>query len=203
MQTHTFTLILAGVRELTDEITNALYEAGCDDALIGSRDGVAFLDFDREAPSFREAVLSAIAAVEKAGVEALVVRVEPDDLVTMSDIARRAQRTRESVRQLVSGLRGPGDFPPPVANLKERSPIWRWTDVSRWFQESLAVEITPVARKDAEPAPPAPDTGVVIAAINAALDLRRHTRDAREAVSLLKSLKRKREGRAFSPVHGR
>jgi hypothetical protein len=186
-QAHTFTLVLVGLRELTDEVADALYQADCDDALVGSRDGVVFLDFDREAPSFREAVLSAIADVERAGTGARVAHVEPDDLVTMSEIARRLRRTRESVRQLVGGLRGPGDFPPPAANLKQRSPIWRWTDVSRWFRERLGVEGPPAA---------APE-GTHVAAINAALDVRRLTQDAREARLLLETLLRpRRAGRA-------
>jgi hypothetical protein len=49
-----------------------LYEAGCDDALIGMRDGVAFADFIREANSFTEAIQSAIRDVERAGVGARV-----------------------------------------------------------------------------------------------------------------------------------
>ncbi len=75
-QTRSFTLILTGLAELSDDISDALFEAGCDDALIGIRDGVVFLDFDREASSFREAVLSAIADVEGAGIGATVLRVE-------------------------------------------------------------------------------------------------------------------------------
>ena len=31
-ETHQFTLILPGLTELTDEMCDALYEAGCDDA---------------------------------------------------------------------------------------------------------------------------------------------------------------------------
>lgn len=78
-QTHTFTLILSGLTELTDDVSDALFETGCDDALVGIRDGVVFLDFDREASSFHEAVQSAIADVEGAGIGATVLRVEPED----------------------------------------------------------------------------------------------------------------------------
>jgi hypothetical protein len=83
MQTYDFTLILSGVPELTDAVCDALFEAGCDDAVLGQRDGVVFLDFGREADSAQAAILSAIAAVEGAGIGAQVVRVEPDDLVTI------------------------------------------------------------------------------------------------------------------------
>ncbi len=67
-----FTQILSGAPELTVEVLDAFYEAGCDDALIGTRDGVAYADFCREADSFRQAVLSAIRDVESAGVGARV-----------------------------------------------------------------------------------------------------------------------------------
>src|SRR6266545_5566987 len=123
-QTHDFTLVLSGVPELTDELTDALFEAGCDDATVGQREGVVFLDFSREARSPREAILSAVTAVEGAGVGARVARVEPDDLVTMAEIARRAGRSRENIHQLVTAERGPGGFPPPVANLTKRSSVW-------------------------------------------------------------------------------
>jgi hypothetical protein len=71
--TWAFTLILDGVPELTDDMTDALYEAGCDDALVGSRDGVIFLDFTRQAVSLQEAVRSAISDVQAAGVSTKVV----------------------------------------------------------------------------------------------------------------------------------
>ena len=61
---YSFSLILQGATELTPEIADALYEAGCDDALVGSRDGVIFADFDREAPSSAEAIISAVRQIE-------------------------------------------------------------------------------------------------------------------------------------------
>jgi hypothetical protein len=193
--TWTFTLVLSGVRALTAEVEDALFESGCDDALLGTRDGTVYLDFDRQASSFREAILSAVADVEGAGIAAQVARVEPDELVTMAEIARRAGRSRENIRQLVMGLRGPGDFPPPVANLKQRSPIWRWTDVSRWLQESLGVDVAPLNGEDAATQVRAEtDHGIQVAAINAALDVRRHVSDAGEALQLFETL--------IAPRHG-
>jgi hypothetical protein len=79
-QEYEFTLTLSGVPELTRDVLDAFYEAGCDDALIGIRDGVAYADFCREADSRQDAVLSAIRDVEMAGVK--VLRVEPDELTT-------------------------------------------------------------------------------------------------------------------------
>jgi hypothetical protein len=54
---------------------DALYEAGCDDALVAIVDGTMLIDFDREAPDYDRAVQSAIQNVERAGGK--VVAVEP------------------------------------------------------------------------------------------------------------------------------
>lgn len=76
LKTHTFRLIIAGVTEITDSMTDALFETGCGDAGVGSCDGVVFIDFDREADSLGDAVGSAIKAVERAGFA--VARVDID-----------------------------------------------------------------------------------------------------------------------------
>ena len=60
MKTYTFTLVLSGFTELREDVEDCLFESGCDDALLSFRDGVPYLDLDREAKSIREAILSAI-----------------------------------------------------------------------------------------------------------------------------------------------
>jgi hypothetical protein len=71
---HEFTLILTDISEMTDEVASALYEAGCDDSSPGSCDGVASVDFHRDAETLEEAIQSAIRDVRKAGFE--IDRVE-------------------------------------------------------------------------------------------------------------------------------
>jgi hypothetical protein len=78
-QTHSFTLFLTGLSGLNDKLENALFEAGCNDALLGTCDGAVYLDFDREAPSFIQAVDSAIRDVNKAGYQ--VAGIESDEEV--------------------------------------------------------------------------------------------------------------------------
>ena len=78
MKTYTFTLVLSGFIELSEDVEDRLFESGCDDALLSFRDGVPYLDFDREEESLREAILSAIHDVEGADIGARVIRVEPD-----------------------------------------------------------------------------------------------------------------------------
>jgi len=90
-----FSLVISGNLE-DQELLDALFEAGCDDATCGQVDGVGYADFVREAPTFGEVVRSAIEQVESVpGLR--VARVEPKDLITMSEIAQRRRRTRESV----------------------------------------------------------------------------------------------------------
>jgi hypothetical protein len=86
MSAHQFTLILAGVSEITPGLADALYEATGGDIEFNMRDGVAFLEFDRAASSLHEAVTSAIAQVEGAGVGVRVVRVESEDANTIAKI---------------------------------------------------------------------------------------------------------------------
>lgn len=155
MTEHNFTLILSGDVE---KQLDALYEAGCDDATFGSVDGVPYAEFDREAPTLAQALRSAIADVESVpGIS--VQRVEPDDLVTAAEIAARLGRSRESVRLLIAGRRGDRAFPAPVSHMRERNRLWRWSEVASWAQ-----------------APPEQIAGAeLIAATNAALELRAHT----------------------------
>lgn len=71
---HLFTIQVSGM-DLSRDYEDALYGAGCDDALIAVIDDALYLDFDREGPSFDQAVESAKRDVERAG--AHVVRVMP------------------------------------------------------------------------------------------------------------------------------
>lgn len=158
MTEHQFTLVIAGDLE-SQEVLDALFEAGCDDATFGTVDHVGYGDFVREAPSLGEAVRSAIEQVET--VSGLRVhRVEPDDLVSMSEISERMGRSRESVRLLIKGARGPGGFPPPVSHLKARSRLWRWSEVASWAEHLEA--------------PVDPRAAALIAMVNAALTLRQN-----------------------------
>ncbi len=70
-----FTIQVAGIDAQKGDYEDTLHEAGCDDALVVVLDGTIFLDFQREAVSFEEAVKSASRSVEKAG--GRVVKVSP------------------------------------------------------------------------------------------------------------------------------
>jgi len=155
MTEYEFTLMIEG--DLADQaIAAALFDAGCDDATFGVSDGCGYGEFLREAPTFADAVLSAIHQVETVS-DLRVARIEPDDIVTASDIAERLDRTRESVRLLIAGRRGPGGFPAPISHSQERGRLWRWSDVAAWLERT-----EPEEREAAR----------FVAAANAALELR-------------------------------
>lgn len=132
--TWTFSLVVDGIEAPTSEAEDALFEAGCDDALLVVSQRSTSLDFDRVATTFEEAVLSALADVGRAGCGVTVLRVEPDDLVSAADIARRADVSREATRKWIDGARGGGGFPTPVASVG-RSPVWSWCEVAAWLKE--------------------------------------------------------------------
>ncbi|WZO97854.1 hypothetical protein EP7_004906 [Isosphaeraceae bacterium EP7] len=133
---HDFDICLAEGVAFTDELTDSLFEAGCDDATVSQRHGRLTLSFCREAPSFKDAVLSAIADVAKAGLGPKIVRVDLEGLMSQSDIARKIGRSRQLVHQYVSGATGPGGFPPPVGGISGPAPAWNWQDVAEWLLRS-------------------------------------------------------------------
>ncbi len=128
-----FALVLTGITDLTDDVEDALFEAGCDDATLSIQSGRAYLTFSRRAPSVKDAILSAIRAVRKAKIGADVLLVDECDLVTKSDIARRMNKSRQAVHQYFTGERGPGGFPPPVCRITDDSPLWYWCEVAHWL----------------------------------------------------------------------
>lgn len=155
---HEFVLVLSGVAELSPRVVDALFDAGCDDATASLRFGRVYLCFAREAPTLRDAVLSAIRDVGRARIGASVLLVDDCNLVSQADIARRINRTRQQVGQYVSGKRGPGHFPPPVCDLTEGHPLWHWCEVSYWlWQNGIVGEDVLTEARD-------------IAAINGALE---------------------------------
>lgn len=160
MKNYEFTLILADLAELTDDLERAVLKAGCDDALLGCQNGAVYLDFDRTAKSFFAAVVSAIVYLSKQNLR--VARIEPDDLVSASDMSRRLGRTRASVSQLIKGDRGPGSFPIPTARVRQNAPFWKWSEVVIWLSRHGLFE-----------EPDEVEKARTIAFLNSALDISR------------------------------
>lgn len=78
-----FTVILSGREEMTPDMAEALYVAGCDDGHPWSSEGVAAITFDREATDLGLAIRSAVADVVTAGFQVAEVRLEPEALAVL------------------------------------------------------------------------------------------------------------------------
>ncbi len=156
----TFSLVLDGINVDDDDIYEAIYEATDSDVSPGLVDGVTIAEVTRRSPSFKKAVLSVIAELQEALPGLQVLEIEPEDMVSLDEIASRLGRTHESVRLLSQGGRGPGGFPTPAAQIG-RSGLWHWSEVSSWL-ESHAYEIKHAHHVE-------PD---VVKSLNAALALR-------------------------------
>jgi hypothetical protein len=128
--------------------------------MIGGPDrfGVFEGEFERQATSFSEAVLNAIADLQRVFPQAQLLRVAPDELVTIAGIADRVGRSHESVRLLAAGERGPGRFPAPAGQLDSKTQVWRWHEVADWFKEKMGIE------------PPEHEQAAFLAAVNDILD---------------------------------
>ena len=163
--THTF-LIYFRIPEATkpDEYAVRAYddERLQDMALMGPDEhGLFDAEFDREADSFRAAVGSAISDLAAVFPEAEIRSVAADNLVSIAAIARRLDRTHESVRLYARGMRGPGNFPTPVGKLDAKTEAWHWPDVALWWRDTLG-----------EPVPELQDD-LFLTMLNDALEMRR------------------------------
>jgi hypothetical protein len=83
MKTFEFTVILKDKDEISLDDADRLFEAGCDDALPGSRGSVAMIHFSRESETLRDALLSAQSNVEQAGFSILRIELASDELAAL------------------------------------------------------------------------------------------------------------------------
>jgi hypothetical protein len=132
-------LILASPDEDPEIHLGRLLEEDCDDALVGiGRRGQIGLMFGREAPTAREAVLSAIAAVKRAIPGGTLVEVGPD-LVGLTDVAELLGCSRQNVRQLVFD----GEAHPPTSVYSGRPSLWHLADLLTWLRDKKCYPVSP------------------------------------------------------------
>jgi hypothetical protein len=80
MTTYDFTVILKDAPELTEELADQLFAAGCEDGTPGMCCGIKVIDFHRAAPSLEEAIRTAVANVNAAGCVAARVEIDAESL---------------------------------------------------------------------------------------------------------------------------
>jgi hypothetical protein len=122
-----------------------LYEAGCDDALIGiGKHGCIALDFIRSrsvsgresAASAFDAVSSAIVDVKKVIPEASLIEATPD-FVGLTDTAKILGCTRQNIRNLIFN----GDTRSPSPVYEGTPSIWHLAEILTWLREDKTYSI--------------------------------------------------------------
>ncbi len=85
MKTYAFEVILSPVTEVTEELADQLFEAGCDDGTPGTFCGSPRVSFHREADNLESAIRSAVADIQKTGCVVERVQIEHDSPLLSSD----------------------------------------------------------------------------------------------------------------------
>lgn len=138
METFTVSVVLENV-ELTDEVLDDLFGA-VEDVVPSSIDGVVKITAPVEASDDESAAFQLVDQIQAVLPHAVPVRLD-QDLVSISDIAERTDRSRESIRLLVDGKRGPGGFPSPVGTVGDAIRVWPWAVVTDWFHNALGEDL--------------------------------------------------------------
>jgi len=133
----TLTFSLPEPEDDPEQYLDALYEAGCDDTLVGiGQPGSIALEFVREAESATAAINSAIENVKAAIAGAKLIEAKPD-LVGLTDMAEILNCSRQNVRKYMVKYQ---DFPKPAYT--GTAVLWHLWDVVKFekieFPQTIA-----------------------------------------------------------------
>jgi len=143
MNKYNFTIIASGIDPTAADFEDRFFQAGCDDATLAFVKGSIVLEFERDARNFAHALITAVRDVQRAG--ATIDHIEPDDLVSLSDIAERCNLSRSAISLFTKGERREG-FPAPIARVTTDSPLWDWVPVARWMYRQKRLPLAAVVQ---------------------------------------------------------
>lgn len=126
-----FALIVHGRDVLEDAVIEELYESITDEASPARSGDTQFIDFSREATTLDQAVLTAIADVERVA-DIVVVGVEDHTLVTLDEIATRTGFEPDAIRGAIDRDDDVNPFPPPFEDPDAEQLVWAWIEVASW-----------------------------------------------------------------------
>lgn len=134
MNTYHFTIVVRDAPCDLSKIEDQFFEAGCDDALLCSYNDTVYLEFDREAESAEHAIKTALDNIRSLGFKDLIV--EEQGYSTLSEMAERAEMSRQALSLYAQNKRGNGNFPRPMYGLSSKSAMYSWPEVATWlFQQ--------------------------------------------------------------------
>ena len=114
------------------DIANELFSAGAEDCTVITKGNAIIIEFDREAESYEQALISAIKNVN--AVNGLNVKsVDEGQFVSLSDAAELSHLTRSALSKFSKGTRGDGKFPSPCLKANSKAPLYEWKEVSSWL----------------------------------------------------------------------
>ncbi len=120
---------------------DALFEAGCDDAIVGTgTSGTISLEFNRDANSATNAVESAIHAVISAIPGASLVEAKPD-MVGLTDVAEILHCSRQNIRKYAVGY---ANFPRPAITGKVQ--LWHLWEIGKFKKLSIPEAIIEMSK---------------------------------------------------------
>lgn len=132
---YTFTLKfrLASVDADSAAVVERLAAEGCDDALVGlGQPGRVAMEFVRDAADAKQAMMSALADVQRALPTATLIEASPD-LVGITDVAEITGVTRQNIRKLMISHSDSAPLPVHAGNPS----LWHLTDVLTWLGQQV------------------------------------------------------------------
>ncbi|HHX8553530.1 MULTISPECIES: helix-turn-helix transcriptional regulator [Vibrio harveyi group] len=152
MSIYEFTLNIGNINITNDndllDVSRKLYEGACSDAVVMSVDEMLYIEFEREAVTFVQAVTQAIKDVESVeGYDLQVISIE-GDLVSLGEAAEFTGVKKSTLAKYKKGTFGGGGFPVPVRKASKKDPLWRLSDIADWLykKNKVAMELVERAR---------------------------------------------------------
>lgn len=137
----TLTFTLPNAQNDPVQYLDALFDAGCDDAIVGTgiSDTIS-LEFNRDADSATNAVESAIHDVQVAIPGASLIEAKPD-MVGLTDISEILDCSRQNIRKYAVGY---SNFPRPAITGKFQ--LWHLWEIAKFDKFSIPETIIEISR---------------------------------------------------------
>ncbi len=137
----TLTFSLPGEDDDPAEYLDALYESGCEDAIVGTgASGSVALEFVREGKTANSVINSAIKDVKVAIPKANLIEAKPD-LVGLTDVAEMLDCSRQNIRKYMQTYHA---FPP--AAYSGKSSLWHLWEVAKFEKLGIPKTVAEIGR---------------------------------------------------------
>lgn len=141
MNNYQFQLVfLLHPNENAEQHLDALFEAGCDDGLMGiGKAGYLAVDFTRESATAYEAIKTAIESITKAIPHAKLIKAGPY-IANLSEMANLFGCTKQNLSKYARGESPKQEsFPCPV--ISGKVDYWYVLDIASWFYKQDKMNI--------------------------------------------------------------